>query len=181
MSGPCEWGTSRTWWHEEETKEFVIITISVSEIQIFADINSPKAHSEQLLKWLIAVHRLKNSYCRQKNDYGILNQYKAFLKVTQDVTRKCDFQRFLSRIRVLKTTLALNSISLIKLWPSERFETSVSCVSFRSDPITCARSQHGLCFDLDLSGQPLWGQHWLAAAYDTESQRGTIAQAHTHT
>lgn len=179
MSWPCEWGSSRTWWHEEETKEFVIITISVSEIQIFAD--SPKAHSEQLLEWLIAVHRLKNSYGWQKNDYGILNQHRAFLKVTQDVTRKCNFQRFLSRIRVLKTTLPLNSISLIKLWPSERFETSVSCVSFRSDPITCARSQHGVCFDLDLSGQPLWGQHWLAAAYDTESQGGTIAQAHTHT
>lgn len=48
--------------------------------------------------------------------------------MTQDVTRKCDFQRFLLRIRVLKTTLALNSISLIKLCPSEQFETfSVMC------------------------------------------------------
>lgn len=47
--------------------------------------------------------------------------------------------------------------------------------SLRSDPFTCAWSQRGFGLHLDLPGQPLWGQHWLAAADDPESQGGTVS------
>lgn len=52
-------------------------------------------------------------------------------------------------------------------------------VPFRSDPITCAWSQHCLGLRLDLLGQPLRGQHRLAAADDPESQGGTDPPAHS--
>lgn len=62
-----------------------------------------------------------------------------------------------------------------KYWKYSTGLTSVSVLfslPFRSDPITCARSQHGLGLHLDLLGQPLRGQHRLAAADDPESQGG---------
>lgn len=48
--------------------------------------------------------------------------------------------------------------------------------SLRFDPIASERSEFGLRPHPDLPGQPLWGEHGLAAAHDPARQRGERLQ-----
>lgn len=48
-------------------------------------------------------------------------------------------------------------------------------VLIRSDQVSCQRGVCGFGLHPHLPGQSLWGQHWLAAAHDPESQRGVFA------
>lgn len=123
--------------------------------------------------------------CDKYIDYDVLNQWSASKATPRCASVSCQLSLF-RHSESERSRHAVKQHLLGKYWTYSTGLTDFSVVffllhlaPFRSDPITCAWSQHGLGLRLDLLGQPLRGQHRLAAADDPESQGGTDPPAHS--